>query len=52
MGKKRTLEDKTKYAFSNGYVENDATVDSKPVRPEPLDYTRGCYETQLELWDQ
>lgn len=50
MGKKRTAEDRRRLAEQNGYNDNDTAVDDNHVPRNVLDYTKGKYDVQMELW--
>ncbi|RYO74330.1 hypothetical protein DL764_010855 [Monosporascus ibericus] len=50
MGKKRTAEDRRRYAEENGFNDDARDVDDKPVPREVLDYTKERYSFQMEMW--
>ncbi|RYP60389.1 hypothetical protein DL771_010532 [Monosporascus sp. 5C6A] len=50
MGKKRTAEDRRRYAEENGFNDDARDVDDKPVPREVLDYTKERYGFQMEMW--
>ncbi|KAI2638877.1 hypothetical protein GGS26DRAFT_543103 [Hypomontagnella submonticulosa] len=50
MGKKRTAEERRRYAKENGFDDDDTDVDDNPVPRDVLDYTKEKYDVQMELW--
>ncbi|KAK3939345.1 hypothetical protein QBC46DRAFT_364849 [Diplogelasinospora grovesii] len=50
MGRKRTAEDRRKHAEENGYDDDEDAVDDNLVPRDVLDYTKGRYDVQMELW--
>ena len=50
MGRKRTAEERRRYAENNGYDDDDSPLDDDPVPRDILEYTKGKYDVQMELW--
>ncbi|KAK0707790.1 hypothetical protein B0H67DRAFT_495372 [Lasiosphaeris hirsuta] len=50
MGRKRTAEEKRRYAEDNGFNDDDTDVDDNPIPRDVLDYTKERYDVQIELW--
>ncbi|KAH7025146.1 uncharacterized protein B0I36DRAFT_367030 [Microdochium trichocladiopsis] len=50
MGRKRTAEEKRRYAEENGFNDDDTDVDDNPIPRDVLDYTKERYDVQMELW--
>ncbi|KAI0534969.1 hypothetical protein GGR58DRAFT_515723 [Xylaria digitata] len=44
MGKKRTAEERRRYAEENGFDDDDTDVDDNPVPRDVLDYTKEKYD--------
>ena len=52
MGRKRTTEQKRKFAEGNGYNDDGEMVDNNPVPRNILPYTREKYSVQGLLWTE
>jgi hypothetical protein len=50
MVKRRTAEEKRRYAEKNSFNDNDTDADDTPIPRDVLDYTKGKYDVQMELW--
>lgn len=50
MVRKRTGQEKRRLAEENGYNDDDLGIDNNPVPRQVLEYTKGKYDTQMELW--
>jgi hypothetical protein len=50
MGRKRTAEERRRYAEKNGFNDDDTDVDDNPIPRDVLDYTKGRYDVQMDLW--
>ncbi len=50
MGRKRTAEERRRHAEENGFNDDDTDVDDNPIPRDVLDYTKGRYDVQMELW--
>ena len=50
MGRKRTAEERRRCSEENGLNDDDTDVDDDPIPRDVLDYTKGRYDVQMELW--
>lgn len=50
MGRKRTAEDRRRYAEENGFDDNDTDINNDPIPRDVLEYTKGRYDVQMDLW--
>jgi hypothetical protein len=52
MVRKRTAEERRRYAEENGFDDDDTDVDDNLVPCDVLDYTRVRYKDQMDLWNE
>jgi hypothetical protein len=50
MPRKRTAEERRRYAEENGFDDNDTDFDDCPVPRDVLEYTKERYDVQMDLW--
>jgi len=50
MGKKRSPEERIELARKNGFNNDPTGIDDRVVLRPVLEYTRGEYEKQMEIW--
>lgn len=50
MGRKRTAEDKRRYAEENGFDDDDTGIDDNHIPREVLKFTKETYDVQMGLW--
>ena len=50
MGRKRIVEERRKLVEENGFNDDDTDIDDNPIPRDVLDYIKGRYDVQMELW--
>jgi hypothetical protein len=50
MGKKKTAAEKVKAAREKGFNDDMTSIDDRPVLRKILDYSKGLYNIQMEVW--
>jgi len=50
MLRKRTAEERRRYAEENGFDDNDTNFNDYPVPRDVEEYTKERYDTQMDVW--